>query len=283
MSRRVSARRRKDWTQSQPKDLFWQPRVSDRLPITAGGSHCPPRYGNQSADQKSRPAAYHCVSWRLGYCPKACRTGAQRYRFATKPARPGFDSLRSLSQLCTKRTYQIDPCLCSKVLSAESAILNNLGNVGTLHSIGQSLGNCPSSNIDPLCLLPTLSNSGSMASSTSLIGSASSKVLKVTSCDRKVTVVKVPALGLYIVSDADNLGPNWIRVHFRKNVYTTHYLMGGDEATMCPIARFLAQNIIRESSTLFDFILAKAIATNDLSLNFHAFRTQSARTQAWWR
>lgn len=91
------------------------------------------------------------------------------------------------------------------------------------------------------------------AASASFINGASSIVLNIDQAGKDgkvgqstVTVVKVPALGLYIISDANNLGPHWVRVHCRKNVYTTHYLLGGDEETICPAARFLAENLFGE-------------------------------------
>lgn len=82
-----------------------------------------------------------------------------------------------------------------------------------------------------------------MAGRPGLTEGAVTEKLTLTSGD-VVSVVKVPRLSLYVITDCDNLGPNWVKVIVNKNVYTTQYLLGGDEETYCPIARFFAQHVV---------------------------------------
>ncbi|RWS12977.1 hypothetical protein B4U79_11227, partial [Dinothrombium tinctorium] len=62
-----------------------------------------------------------------------------------------------------------------------------------------------------------------------------------------VTVLCIPKLALYVVTDADNFGVHWFRVTLNKSLYTVEYLLGGNEFVYCPIARFFARSILAQS------------------------------------
>jgi len=61
---------------------------------------------------------------------------------------------------------------------------------------------------------------------------------------QKIYFLSMPSLNLYIVSDIENFGPNWIMIKFENNVYTTRYLLGSNCDLYSPIARHFAQKII---------------------------------------
>ncbi|KAI1303689.1 hypothetical protein HDE_02210 [Halotydeus destructor] len=78
----------------------------------------------------------------------------------------------------------------------------------------------------------------------SAIDTAWSKKL-ITEDGTPLTIAAAPKMNLYIISDCDNLGPDWIRVLYKGGIYTTNYLLGSREDVICPIARHLAQKIIK--------------------------------------
>ena len=65
-----------------------------------------------------------------------------------------------------------------------------------------------------------------------------------TKSGRSVLLLKVPNLNLYVISDCNNFGSNWIEVSFSNKVYSTRYLMGENEDLFSVIARRFAQDII---------------------------------------
>ena len=65
-----------------------------------------------------------------------------------------------------------------------------------------------------------------------------------TKSGRSVLLLKVPNLNLYVITDCNNFGSNWIEVSFSNKVYSTRYLMGENEDRFSVIARRFAQDII---------------------------------------
>ena len=72
---------------------------------------------------------------------------------------------------------------------------------------------------------------------------AQSKLIETTS-GTSISFLKIPNLNLYVISDCNNFGSNWIEVNHSNKVYTTRYLMGQDEDLFSAIARKFAQDII---------------------------------------
>ena len=60
----------------------------------------------------------------------------------------------------------------------------------------------------------------------------------------KITFLSDPSLSLFVITDCSNFGPDWIRIHWKKGIYTTSYLLGSREDELCPIARYLAPIIL---------------------------------------
>ena len=71
-----------------------------------------------------------------------------------------------------------------------------------------------------------------------------------TKSDRSVLLMKVPNLNLFVITDCNNFGSNWIEVSFSNKVYTTRYLMGENEDLFSVIARRFAQDIIGKLAIL---------------------------------
>ena len=55
-------------------------------------------------------------------------------------------------------------------------------------------------------------------------------------------------LGLVVLSDCGNLGPHFVRLVHENHVFTTDYLLGGDES-VCHDVRFLAPLLLETSDT----------------------------------
>ncbi|XP_074603839.1 uncharacterized protein LOC141857261 [Brevipalpus obovatus] len=100
---------------------------------------------------------------------------------------------------------------------------------------------------------------------------------------KKLTAIVVPRLDLYIISDMDNLGPDWVQVDVvrygtQQNHYDVKQILGTDrdDDLNTSAARFFAQQIVekypREYATidavtsprkiLFSFSLRKFTAQN---------------------
>lgn len=60
----------------------------------------------------------------------------------------------------------------------------------------------------------------------------------------KITFLSDPSLNLFVITDCSNFGPDWIRIHYKKGIYTTSCLLGSRENELCPVARFLAPIIL---------------------------------------
>lgn len=88
--------------------------------------------------------------------------------------------------------------------------------------------------MDPVDELPRLSND------------AHSKTIE-TGSKRSILLFRVPKLNLYVITDCNNFGSNWIEVNYSNKIYTTRYLMGENEDLFSVISRRFAQDIIGES------------------------------------
>lgn len=82
-----------------------------------------------------------------------------------------------------------------------------------------------------------------MADQTTVMAGTQSKSFKLSN-GKSMTVVKDDSLNLFVITDCNNLGPEWIKIHHKKGIFTTSYLLGSREDVMCPIARFLAPVIL---------------------------------------
>lgn len=71
--------------------------------------------------------------------------------------------------------------------------------------------------------------------------------LKSTDKPTSINIIKVKDLNLYVISDVDNFGANWVRVVFHQNVFSTQTLLGPNEDIVSPIARFFAQKIVEKN------------------------------------
>lgn len=94
-----------------------------------------------------------------------------------------------------------------------------------------------------------------------------------TKSGRSVLLLKVPSLNLYVISDCNNFGSNWIEVSFSNKVYSTRYLMGENEDLFSVIARRFAQDIIGKRAVFVLLHLPKLPKTN---LNGSSFASVSS-------
>lgn len=70
---------------------------------------------------------------------------------------------------------------------------------------------------------------------------ASMKRIKLKDGSTEILIFKDPHLNLFTISDGCNFGPTWIKVRYERNkIFTTTCLLGPNEETMCPVARFFA-------------------------------------------
>ena len=64
-----------------------------------------------------------------------------------------------------------------------------------------------------------------------------------------IRIVNVPFLNLYIITDINNFGNHWIRVTRQSvNVFTTKTLFGSNDLEFAPIARFLAEKLMKRQT-----------------------------------
>lgn len=60
----------------------------------------------------------------------------------------------------------------------------------------------------------------------------------------RITFLSDPSLSLFVITDCSNFGSDWIRIRYKKGIYTTTCLLGSREDELCPIARYLAPIIL---------------------------------------
>lgn len=76
---------------------------------------------------------------------------------------------------------------------------------------------------------------------------AKATVLELAECNTRISLVVVPELNLYIITDARGFGPNWIQVTHHQKVFSATLLMGTDpDDTVTSIARFLANVVVKK-------------------------------------
>ena len=68
--------------------------------------------------------------------------------------------------------------------------------------------------------------------------------------NNSIDLISIPNLNLYIISDINNLGSDWIQVLYcrQKQIYSTKTLLGTQEDSLAPVCRYLAENIIKNKS-----------------------------------
>nr|XP_027199332.1 uncharacterized protein LOC113793486 [Dermatophagoides pteronyssinus] len=89
--------------------------------------------------------------------------------------------------------------------------------------------------------------------------------IKLTDNSPTITMVYLPDINLYVISDAKGFGQHWIRVSYCQKIYDTKLLLGMDaDDYMTSIARHFAQSIIKyKLSTIQDpLIMVKEIVLN---------------------
>ena len=61
-----------------------------------------------------------------------------------------------------------------------------------------------------------------------------------------INLISIVNLNLFIISDMNNFGSNWIQVSYcrRNQIYSTKSLLGTEDDTLSPICRYLAQTLI---------------------------------------
>lgn len=74
-----------------------------------------------------------------------------------------------------------------------------------------------------------------------------SKVFQLPESNVQVTLLYMPNLDLYVISDAKGFGPNWIKVTYYRNVYDVRLMMGIDnDDVLTSIARHLAESVVKK-------------------------------------
>lgn len=74
-----------------------------------------------------------------------------------------------------------------------------------------------------------------------------SKVFQLPESNVQVTLLYMPKLDLYVVSDAKGFGPNWIKVAYHRNVFDASLMMGIDnDDVLTSIARHLAESVVKK-------------------------------------
>ena len=64
---------------------------------------------------------------------------------------------------------------------------------------------------------------------------------------QQIILLYLPAIDLYVISDAKGFGPNWIQVTYCSKVYQTNLLAGVDnDSVLTSIARFMAEKIVKK-------------------------------------
>jgi len=71
------------------------------------------------------------------------------------------------------------------------------------------------------------------------------KKLKINE-NNSINLISIVNLNLFIISDMNNFGSNWIQVSYcrRNQIYSTKSLLGTEDDTLSPICRYLAQTLI---------------------------------------
>lgn len=89
---------------------------------------------------------------------------------------------------------------------------------------------------------------------------------KLPDSDVQITFVLIPELDLYIITDAQKFGRDWIQVTYFRKVYSTNLLMGVDpDDIITSISRFLAEPVIKNKLAKCD----ELTSVSELKLMFN--------------
>jgi len=68
--------------------------------------------------------------------------------------------------------------------------------------------------------------------------------------NKSINLVSVFNLNLYIISDVNNFGSNWIQVFYsrQKKLFSTKTLLGAEEDSLAPVCRYLTEIIVKNKS-----------------------------------
>lgn len=65
--------------------------------------------------------------------------------------------------------------------------------------------------------------------------------------DATIDLVSIPGLNLFIITDVNNLGADWIQVLYgtQNHIFSTKTLLGADDNRLAPVCRYLAEKLIK--------------------------------------